>query len=241
MPRKSVMNRLPGAWRPDLHVQPRHQRRCVARLLFHGLHERSEHGQEQCHQERGRAALARDVAERHHETAVSQVDHVEEVAAHRVRRPAEADGFRRRSPVQSVRQHGHLDLAGDLQVVLEREPLGDLEQHQQVHQQEAKEQPARAVRHAGTGCEPDHAKERGDQRQRVHHPPRGRHPHRERQEDQACPVEVALVPGKSVEFGEVHVAREEVVGFARIAREQPLQVLGLQVARVGIDELGDPF
>ena len=35
-------------------------------------------------------------------------------------------------------------------------------------------------------------------------------------------------------------AREELVGVARVAREQPLQILGGQILRVGVEEVGEP-
>jgi hypothetical protein len=59
--------------------------------------ERAKHGQEQRHEERRRAALARHVAERHHQAPVGQRQHVVEVAAYRVGRPRHArdDGVTR--------------------------------------------------------------------------------------------------------------------------------------------------
>ena len=51
-----------------------------------------------------------------------------------------------RRGVGAARQHRQLDLARDLELALERQPVGDLEQHQQVDQQEAEHQRERAGR-----------------------------------------------------------------------------------------------
>ena len=78
---------------------------------------------------------------RDHEPAVVERQDVVEVAADRVRRPAQADTSRRPARCKRpLRQHRLLDLARDLEIVLQRQPVGDLEQHQQVHQRERDEQ-----------------------------------------------------------------------------------------------------
>jgi len=41
------------------------------------------------------------------------------------------------------------------------------------------------------------------------------------------------VPRQSFELPRIDVPREKLVGFARVAREEPLQILGLQIAGVG--------
>ena len=47
----------------------------------------------------------------------------------------------------------------------------------------------------------------------------------------------APVPRQPVDAGAIDAAREELVGLARVAREQPLQIAGLQVLRVDVEEL----
>ena len=46
-----------------------------------------------------------------------------------------------------------------------------------------------------------------------------------------------LCQGSRLQRLGVDAAREEPVGLARVAREQPLQVLGGQVLRVGVEEV----
>ena len=45
------------------------------------------------------------------------------------------------------------------------------------------------------------------------------------------------MPRQASRAPRVDVAGEEFVGFARVAREQTLQILGLQIARIGVEEL----
>ena len=49
--------------------------------------------------------------------------------------------------------------------------------------------------------------------------------------------ERAAVPGQLVEAGRVDVPREEPVRVPRVAREEPLQILGLQVAGIRLHEV----
>ena len=69
---------------------------------------------------------------------------VVEVAADGVGRPGHAERLDAGRVEGAARQHRLLDLAGDFEVVLQRQPVGHLEQHQQVDQQEAGQQPQRA-------------------------------------------------------------------------------------------------
>src|SRR5690349_22545740 len=55
-----------------------------------------------------------------------------------VGRTAESDRLDARHAEASARQHGLLDLARDLEVVLQRQPVRHLEQHEQIHQGERK-------------------------------------------------------------------------------------------------------
>ena len=71
---------------------------------------------------------------------------VVEVAADRVGGPGHAERLEPGRVIRRPRQHGLLDLPGDLEIVLERQPVGHLDQHQQVEQQEPGEQPQRAGR-----------------------------------------------------------------------------------------------
>jgi hypothetical protein len=57
------------------------------------VHQRAQHGEEQRHQQRRRAALARHVPHREDDPAVVERQHVVEVAADGVGRPREAADF----------------------------------------------------------------------------------------------------------------------------------------------------
>ena len=99
--------------------------------------ERAQHGEQQRHQQRRRAAFAGDVAERDHQPAV-----VAAAGCRRSRRRRCSPGRVSRhvsTPARcsiAARQHRQLDVARDLEVVLERQPIGDFQQDQQVHQRE---------------------------------------------------------------------------------------------------------
>ena len=125
---------------PDLHVQPRHQIGAFEAFVD----ERSHHREEQGHEQRRRAALAGDIAKGEQHAAVRQGNDVVEIAAHGVRGPRHAERLDAGRFEPGARQHRLLDLAGDLQVVLERKAVGDLQQHEQVDQKKAGEQPERA-------------------------------------------------------------------------------------------------
>ena len=135
-------------------------------------------------------------------------------------------------PELGARQHRLLDLASDLEVVLERQPVGHFEQHEQIHEQEPREQPQRSRRERRMGNQqqvdftkqlhqPDQA---GDERDAVHHSSRGRQLERERQEEQPRASQHPKMPGSFLQLVEVDVAREEVVGLERVAREEALEV-----------------
>ena len=117
----------------QLHVEALEQRARRQPLVD----ERAQHGEEQGHQQRRRTALAGDVAERDDHASVGERDHVEEVAADRVGRPRVAVHLDARRAERALRQHRALDVARDVQVVLERQAIGDLEHDQQVEQHEA--------------------------------------------------------------------------------------------------------
>jgi len=68
-----------------------------------------------------------------------------EIVAHRVGRPGAARHFDAAADERVLRQHRELDLPRDLQVVLQRQPVGHLQEHQQVDQREAAEQPEGAL------------------------------------------------------------------------------------------------
>ena len=117
------------------------------------IDQHAEHRDGQCHQQRRRAALAGDIAQGEHDAPVGPPDQVVEIAADGVGRPRDAEGFDAGRRVDLARQHRLLNLAGHLEVLLQRQPVGDLQQDQQVQHQEAAGEPHRALRRlrAGTG------------------------------------------------------------------------------------------
>ena len=171
-------SRCGGACLHDLRVEPRHE----VGALEAFVHERAHHREQQRHQQRGGAALAGDVAERQQHASVGQRKDVVEIAADRVGGPRHPERFDARRLERRARQHRLLDLAGDLEIVLERQPVGDFEQHEQVDQQEAREQPQRAGRERRMRNQQEvrpretapSADEAGDERDAVDQPPRRR-------------------------------------------------------------------
>jgi hypothetical protein len=148
-------------------------------------------------------------------------------------------------PVGPARQHRELNLARDLELALERQPVGDLEQHQQVHEDEADDQRERPVgpgRHEHRDLEerqaerdvhrheaaeqPEEADERDDERTQVEDAPRGREAQCERDEERPDARRDPLPPRQPGVALLVAAAREEAVRLRGVAREEPLQVLG---------------
>ena len=107
--------------------------------------EHAQHRHDQRHQQRGRTAFPGDVAQREDDATVGTQQHVVEIATNGVRRPCDAEGFDSRGGVDLARQHGLLNLARHFEVFLQRQPIGDLQQDQQVEDEEAAGQPHRAV------------------------------------------------------------------------------------------------
>jgi hypothetical protein len=155
---------------------------------------------------------------------------------------------------RALRQHRALDVAGHRQVVLQREAIGHLEHDQQVEQHEAdaeeegallpgrdREEEAEAIDlQDGDGLEAgeqlDEADDRRQERRDVERPVRRRQAHREGDEEQPRVGEGADVPRLLVDLAPVDAAREELVGLARVTREEQLQVARLQVLRVDVEE-----
>jgi hypothetical protein len=177
------------------------------------------------------------------------------VAADGVGGTADADGLDAGRGEQPAREHRLLNLARDLEVVLERQPVGDFEQDQQVHQHEREEQRPRALTEQGAGDadaadhrhaqdldDPDAAEqidetdERETQRDGEHDAPRRRQFHRERHEEDADVRDRASMPGQALERVRVDAPREELVRLARVAREQALEILRLEIAGVVVEE-----
>lgn len=77
----------------------------------------------------------------------------------------------------------------------------------------------------------EHADERADHRDAEQGPPRWRQPGGERDEEQPASYEEPAVPGEPAEGRGVDAAGEVVVGLARVAGEQPLEVVRGQVLR----------
>jgi hypothetical protein len=155
------------------------------------VHQRSEHREEQRHQQRGRAALSRHVADRDDDASVRQREDVVEVPADGVGRPRQPEGLERGRFVLRLGEHRVLDVARDLQVVLEREPVGHLEQDEQVDQQETDKQTPGT---AGAFRQPDETVEARQDRHAVENPARGREPQCEGPEEQPHAGEPPAVP-----------------------------------------------
>ena len=83
----------------------------------------------------------------------------------------------------------------------------------------------------------DDAEQRDQQRPEVERPPRRRQLEREGDEDLAAADRHPLPPGQPRHVLLVQPAAEEAVGVARVVREEPLQVLGRQIAGVGVEQL----
>ena len=117
-----------------------------------------------------------------------------------------------------LRQHCELDVPRDLQVVLQRQPVGHLQEHQQVDQREAAEQPEGAVgpdrtrepdseeerdqrkaHHPQPLVQLEHADERADQRETEQRQTRRRQPGGERDEEEPASHEEPAVPGEPAE------------------------------------------
>ena len=210
------MNRDAGLCRQICAFSRAHQRRRFQRLVD----ERAQHRQQQRHQERRRTALAGDVAERDDDAAVGQRQHVVEIATDRVGRPRHAADLDVADGVGAARQHRELDLARDFQLALERQPVGHLEQHEQVDQEQADDERERAVgpdrqqqrdldeRHAErhvdgreAAKQPDDADQRDEQRADVEHASRRRQPQREGDEDLPDAQRHALPPRQAARTG----------------------------------------
>ena len=146
---------------------------------------------------------------------------VVEIAADGVGRARHAADGRVAGVSHAARQHRQLDVARDLEVALERQPIRDLHQDQQVDGDEADEQPQRAVhprrqRHVRpsngksrtfTGREAaeqhQHAEQRRGDREPVERAPRRRQAHREAGEHQPRRDRPAAVPRQAAELLEV--------------------------------------
>ena len=139
------------------------------------------------------------------------------------------------SPTASVpsRQHRQLDLARDLQLSLQRQPVGHFQQHQQIDQEQADEQRERAVGPGGQqhrhlyerraqrqidrrkpAIQLDDADERDDECADVERAPRRRQPQREGDEDLAEAQRQPLPPLEMRELLFVQAAAEVPVGVA---------------------------
>jgi hypothetical protein len=229
----------------DLGVQALDERRRGQGLVEQG----PQHGEEQRHQEGRRTALAGDVSDGDDKAAIVEGDDFVEVAAHRVGRPRRAEGLDPRGPVRVAAEHGFLDVAGHLQVVLQRQAVRDLEDHEQVHEEEARdeqqravapggnrdrnpEQPCRHAGHAEAGEELEDAQRGQHEARCVEDPARRGQPHREGQEEGAQRCRPPPVPRERGERLLVEPLCEEAVGGAGVAGEEPRQLLRAEVAGV---------
>jgi hypothetical protein len=192
----------------------------------------------------GRASLASHVPERHEHTAVGQRNHIVEVASHGIGRPRHAERLDARGLVGGLRQHGLLNLTRDLQVVLERQAIGDLEEHQEIQEQKPCKQPERARGERRMGDDPqvngaeelEQPDDRGHQGHTVDCAARGRQLEREGEEQQPRLRECSFMPWEVRERLEVDVLREKPVGLRCVAREHPLELLRGEPLRVGVEE-----
>ena len=86
----------------------------------------------------------------------------------------------------------------------------------------------------------DDAEQRDDQRAEVERPPGRRQPQRERDHELAETQRQPLPPGQPGERVLALAAGEEVVGVARVVREQAPELVAGEVARVGVDPVARP-
>ena len=200
------MKRFPGACRDTWAFRRAASAATSRGGSSHGLDERPQHRDEQGHQQRRRAALAGDVAERHHEAAVRQRDDVEEVAANRIRGTADPHRLDGLGAMQAVRQHGQLNVPRDLEIVLEREPIGHFQQDEEIQKEEGGDNRLRAVRQPRAVGQPEQPDQRQQQRADVKNPSCRRELHRKRDEKQLRPPDEPAVPGKRGHIAEVDVA-----------------------------------
>ncbi len=225
----------------DLRVETFDERRALQSLV----NQRAHHRQQQGHQQRRRTPLAGDVAQRQQHAAIGQREDVVEIAAHGVGRTGHPERLESLSLIRRPRQHRLLNLARDFQVVLQRQSIRDFEHHQQVHEQEAEQQPDRSRREHRVRDQEQmdslkqfhEAHDGREQRDAVDRPPRRRQLQRERQEEQPCVHQRPPIPRQFLQPLEVDVAREEAIGLRCVAREEALDVARGQPPSVGLEEL----
>ena len=212
------------------------------------------HRQEQGHQQRRRAALARHVADGDDDPAVGQRQDVVEVSADRIGGPRRAADLDVARGVRAVRQHRQLDLARHLELALQRQPIRDLEQDEEIDHQQADQESERPVRprreedrdleerrpegnvdHREAAEQLDQAEQRNRQRSQVERTPGSRQLQREGDEDLEEPYGGLLPPRQAPDLLFVEAAAEETVGVARVVREEPLQLLRRQITGIGVE------
>ena len=224
-----------GDVRAQVGVEPRHE---LLAAQARG-EERAEAALEERHEESGRHALARHVADRDGEAPLAELDDVEVVASHRVRRAHRAHD---RDPVLLEgleRQQAELDLARHLEVALQRELVAQLESEEEEERGRGEEGPGLEAEDRVEGErphahqvaeEPEPAEDEGDRGGGEEDAPPGAEAERHRQEEPPEGAGVALVPRQPGEVGHVHLAGEEAEGLVRLVLHQLAQALRRDVA-----------
>ena len=156
--------------------------------------------------------------------------------------------------VRAARQHRQLNLARDLELALQGQPIRHFEQHEEIDHQQADQErkrpvrpggeqhgdleerrPERNVDHREAAKQLDQAEERKCQRPKVERAPGRRQLECEGDEDLAEPNRELFPPRQPPDLLFVEPAAEETVGVARVVREEPLQVFRRQITGIGVE------
>ena len=223
------------------------------------VEQRAQHGEQDRHQQGRRAALARDIAQRDDDPAVGPGENVVEIAADGIGRARDAEGVETAAGIKAARQHGLLDVSGYLEIVLERQPLEDLEDDEKREAGNRENEPGRAGRPLRRGQreaeheridrdphgvkaveQPHHSDDGRREGHGEQHAPGGRHLHGDGQEEPAGKNGGAFPPGQGGEGLAVDGVREVAVSIAGVAGEEALEGLGREPPGIDVVEVADP-
>ena len=135
------MNRDPGVCRWDQPVQLLDKD--GGREVFG--REGPEHREEERHEKSGGAPFSGDITQYDEELPVGERENVVQVTPDGIGWPRLARRLDAGGPICHLGQHRELNISRHLQVVLEREPVGHLEEDQEVDEHKAAQQPQRAI------------------------------------------------------------------------------------------------
>ncbi len=113
------------------------------------VHECAHHRQQQRHQQRGRTSPYRQHRRARAAPGRPAAAECRRITAHGVGRTGHAERFKAGCLKCRSREHRLLNLASDLEVVLQRQSIRDFQHDQQVHEQKPEEQPDGPGREGG--------------------------------------------------------------------------------------------